>query len=300
MSAAAELAVRTEGLTKSFGSFTALDHLDLAVPPGTVFGFLGPNGAGKTTTIRLLMGLLHPTAGSASILGHDVTSERDLVHRSVGYLPGDFAAYPDMTSGSYLTYLAELHGRGAREIAPLADRLRLALDRPVGALSHGNRQKVGIVQAFMGSPPVLVLDEPTSGLDPLMQREFQSLVREARAEGRTVFLSSHVLAEVEAVADTIGMVRDGRLLVVQSIEELKARARRRLDLTLVEVPSLDRLRTVAGVRDVEVVGRTVHLVVDGSTEEVFRVLARFGISKVVAHEVDLEDVFLDYYDDVAA
>jgi ABC-2 type transport system ATP-binding protein len=291
------LAVHAQGLTKSFGSFLALDRLDLSVPPGTVFGYLGPNGAGKTTTIRLLMGLLRPSSGRASILGRDVTAERDLVHRSVGYLPGDFTAYPDMTAQAYLRYLADLHGRGWDDIARLADRLQLSLGRRIGTLSHGNRQKVGLVQALMGSPAVLVLDEPTSGLDPLMQREFQALVREARADGRTVFLSSHVLTEVEAVADTIGMVRDGRLLLVQGIDELKARARRRLDLTVERVPPLEGLRELPGVRGVDVVERTLHIVVDGSTTELFRFLAPSGISKVVAHEVDLEDVFLAYYDE---
>jgi ABC-2 type transport system ATP-binding protein len=289
-------AVRTRDLTKHYGATVGIEALDLEVAPGAVFGFLGPNGAGKTTTIRLLVGLLRPTRGSAEIVGHDVWSERRAVHRIIGYLPGDFVAYPDTTGRQYLEYLGDLRGGVARSrIDGLADRLELDLHRRIGDLSSGNRQKVGLVQAFMHDPQVLVLDEPTSGLDPLMQRTFLAMTREVRDAGRTVFLSSHVLSEVEHIADVVGIVRDGRLAVVEQVAALKARAVRRLDLTFVGPPPIGALRTQLGVREVRGDGRRVHVVAEGSLEGLMRVAGAAGLENVVTHEADLEQIFLDYY-----
>ncbi len=186
--------IETRGLTKRYGVVDALDDLDLHVPAGTVFGYLGPNGAGKSTTIRMLMGLIRASSGSATVLGHDIVRERLMIHRAVGYLPGDFNAYRDLTGEQYLSYLARLRGDvDPNEVQRLAERFHLDLGSRIGALSHGNRQKVGIVQACMHQPELLILDEPTSGLDPLMQHEFLDLIREYRGSGRTVFLSSHAL-----------------------------------------------------------------------------------------------------------
>jgi len=292
--------IQIRGLTKRYGKTVALEFLDLEVGAGVVFGYLGPNGAGKSTTIRMLMGLIHPSAGSASVLGHDVVRERRAVHRLVGYLPGDFAAYRDLTGEQYLGFLANLRGDvDPAEIQLLAKRFDLDLDRRIGTLSHGNRQKVGIVQACMHRPQLLVLDEPTSGLDPLMQREFLDLIREFRDAGRTVFLSSHVLTEVEAVADVIGIIRKGRLVLVSDVADLKSRTRRRVDLTFASgtPPPVSMLSAVPGVRDVEVVGATVQLTVEGSMADLLRAAAPIGIERVVSNEVDLEDVFLEYYED---
>ena len=288
--------IRARSLTKRFGRTLALDHLDLDVPRGSVFGYLGPNGAGKTTTIRLLVGLLRPSSGAAQVLGLDASDARDAIHDRVGYLPGDFVAYPRWTVAEYLDFVAALRRAvDDDEIEALAKRLDLDLNRKIGTLSHGNRQKVGLVQAFMGRPELLILDEPTSGLDPLMQREFLAMVREVRDEGRTVFLSSHLLNEVEAVTDTVAMLRAGRLLVVESVAALKARARRRIDLTFAGAPPLDELRRVTCVREATAVDHTVHLAVDGTMEELFGVAAPYGIEKAVAHEADLEEIFLAYY-----
>jgi ABC-2 type transport system ATP-binding protein len=289
-------AIRTVGLTKRYGRSLALERLDLEVPAGVVFGYLGPNGAGKTTTIRLLAGLLRATEGRAEVMGLDAWAARDRVHRRVGYLPGEFVAYGDMPGEQYLRYLANLRGNVAwPDVELLAKRLDLDLGRRLGMLSHGNRQKVGLVQAFMHRPELLVLDEPTTGLDPLVQREFLTLVREARDEGRTVFLSSHILDEVEAVADVVAILRAGRLVVVETVEVLKARAVRRLALTFPGSPPIDELGRVRGVREVQSFGTTAHLVVEGPTEELFRVAAPHGIRNVVAHEADLEEIFLAYY-----
>ena len=295
--------IETRGLTKRYGSHKALEPLDLTVPAGAVFGYLGPNGAGKTTTIRLLMGLIRPSGGSATVLGHDISGERLEIHRSVGYLPSDFSAYRDLTAGQYLGYLSNLRGNvepGRAEL--LAKRFELDLDRRIATLSHGNRQKVGIIQAWMHDPELLVLDEPTSGLDPLMQHEFLALIRECRDAGRTVFLSSHMLTEVEAVADLVGILRHGQLVMTSGVAELKGRTRRRVDLTFTpgSPPPIEELAKVTSIRDLQVEGDTVQVVVEGSMAELLQVAAPFGIDRVVSNEVDLENIFLEYYEDQEA
>ncbi|MER7246878.1 ABC transporter ATP-binding protein [Kribbella sp. NPDC000426] len=292
-----DMVIRTRGLTKRFGRRTALDKLDLDVPAGVIVGYLGPNGAGKTTTIRLLAGLIRPTDGSAVVFGFDAADQYDVIQRRIGYLPGDFVAYPDLTGTQYLDYFAHLYGGVDRErIKLLAKRFDLDLGVRIGSLSRGNRQKVGIVQAFMHEPDLLILDEPTSGLDPLMQREFRSLLRETRDAGRTVFLSSHVLSEVEAVADTVAILRAGRLVTVQSVQALKDTARRRLDLTFAGEPPADRIHAVPGVQEVTVDGHTARVAVTGSTAELIRTVAPYDVTNVLSHEADLEAAFLDYYD----
>jgi ABC-2 type transport system ATP-binding protein len=291
-----EAVIRTSDLTKQYGRTRALEALDLEVEAGTVFGCLGPSGAGKTTTIRLLAGLLRPTRGNAVVLGLDTVRDDDEVQARIGYLPGEFTAYPDLTGEQYLRYLGNLRGGVDWEVATLlAKRFELDLSRRIGTLSHGNRQKVGLVQAFMNEPDLLILDEPTTGLDPLMQREFLALVREARDAGQTVFLSSHILTEVEAVADTVAILRQGHLVVVESVEGLKARALRRIDLTFGEAPPATALATVAGVREVHTTESTAHLVVEGSTADLIAALALYRVDDIVTHEADLEEIFLAYY-----
>jgi ABC-2 type transport system ATP-binding protein len=290
-------AVRTSGLTKAFGKHLALDGVDLRVPPGVVFGYLGPNGAGKSTTIRVLCGLIRPTSGDVEVLGQDVVRDRDAAQRLIGYLPGGFVAYPDLTGAQYLHHLTCLRDSAGEEVFPaLAERLELPLDRRIGTLSHGNRQKVGIVQAFMHEPSLLVLDEPTTGLDPLGQREFLAMVREVRESGRTVFLSSHVLSEVEAVADVVGILRRGQLVVTDTIGNLEQQAVRRIDLVFAGTPPDESLRRVPGVREVVVADRTVHVRVEGSTASLLRVAAPYDVDNVITHEADLGEVFLGWYE----
>ena len=288
--------IQAEGLTKRYGRRPALTGLDLDVPAGVLFGYLGPNGAGKTTTIRILAGLLRPTSGRVTVLGRDVVADREAVQSLIGYLPGDFVAYPDLTAGEYLRYMGNLRGGvDHANTARLAKRLDLDLGQVVGAMSHGNRQKVGIVQAFQHDPEILFLDEPTQGLDPLVQREFLAMLREARQAGRTVFLSSHVLSEVEAVADQVGILREGRLVEVASVTELKAKALRHMDLTFEGQVPTELLRAVPGVTEVHANGAGVQLVVEGSTAELFAAAAPYRITGVVSHEPDLEEIFLTYY-----
>jgi ABC-2 type transport system ATP-binding protein len=290
-------AIQTWGLAKSYHGRPALRGLDLEVPPNVVFGYLGPNGAGKTTTIRLLTGLLRPTTGRSEILGYDAVREREAAQRQMGYLPGEFVAYPDLTGDQYLRYLGHLRGGVDWSVVEgLTKRLDLDLTARIGTLSHGNKQKVGIVQAFMHDPDLLILDEPTSGLDPLVQREFLSLVREARDAGRTVFLSSHILYEVEAVADVVAILRHGRLVVVETVERLKAQAVRRIDLTFAGALPMAELIAADGVRDVHSTGSTAHIVVEGSTAGLMRVAAPHDVVQVVTHEPDLEEIFMTYYE----
>ncbi|WP_227983658.1 ABC transporter ATP-binding protein [Nocardia spumae] len=289
--------IAMRGLTKYYGRAPALLDLDLEVPPGVIFGYLGPNGAGKTTTVRMLVGLMRPTRGSIIVAGADIERARSTAQRHIGYLPGQFVAYPDLTAERYLTYLARLRGDvAAAGVRRLAERLHVDTSTRIGAMSHGNRQKVGLVQAFMSDPDVLVLDEPTQGLDPLVQREFLLMLREARDAGRTVFLSSHVLSEVQAVADTVAILRHGRLVEVRSVAALTAQTLRRLDLTFAATPPDPQLlRAVGGVRSVTGTGRTLHVELDGSIAELLKFVAPYGVSDLISHEPDLEDVFLTYY-----
>ncbi len=289
-------AIRTQALSKRFGRTTALDGVDLVVPRHVVFGYLGPNGSGKTTTIRILTGLMRPTSGRAEVLGRDVGRQREAAQACLGYLPGNFVGYPELTGREFLTYLAHLRGGvDWGRVGTLAERLTLDLDRRLGTLSHGNRQKVGIVQAMMHDPELLILDEPTTGLDPLVQREFLGLLRETRDRGRTVFLSSHVLSEVEAVADEVAILREGRVVVADRVAALEQQAVRRIDLVFTTAPPAPLLSAIEGVRDVRVHQRSVTLTVEGSTAALIEAAAPYGVENLVTHEPDLEEVFLGWY-----
>ena len=294
-------AIRTRGLTKVYrGGPTAVRELDLAVRAGEIFGFLGPNGAGKTTTIRILLDLLRPTSGEVSVLGLDPRRDGVELRRRVGYLPGDLALYPKLTAGETIDYLASLRGGAGRaRVAELAERLGLRLERAVGTLSHGNRQKVGLVQAFMHEPELLVLDEPTGGLDPLLQQEFHRLVDEAAERGGTVFLSSHVLSEVERVADRVGILRGGQLVALEEMAALKERATRRLEVELGASVDAAAFARLPNVREAQANGVHLRLVVEGSVDAVVKALAEHEVVTITSHEPDLEEVFLDYYREAA-
>jgi ABC-2 type transport system ATP-binding protein len=287
-------ALRTRGLSKFYGDQRGIEDLDLTVRAEEVFGFLGPNGAGKTTTIRMLLGLIRPTRGDATILGEPLRFGPVVMRAEIGYLPGDLALYERMTGEQLLDYVARLRGGvPPSRYRSLADRLALDLSRRVGDLSRGNRQKVGVVQAFMHWPRLLILDEPTSGLDPLVQKEFQSLVREAVDFGATVFLSSHVLAEVEQLADRVAIVNDGRLVVVDTVDGLRERATKRVELDFAGTPPAD-LASATGVRSVEVRGDTAVCTVAGPVGSLLAVAVAHGVVDVHTHDPDLEDAFLGY------
>jgi ABC-2 type transport system ATP-binding protein len=286
-------AIRTEGLTKSFGDVRALDRLDLVVEQGEVFGFLGPNGAGKSTTIRLLLHLIRPTAGSAEVMGVPV-DDVERAHRHLGYVPGDVALWPQLTGGEALHLLGSISGSVDETYRDeLVRRLDLDLSRRIRSYSKGNRQKVALVAAFMTRPDVLLLDEPTSGLDPLMEAEFQEMVREAVGRGQTVFLSSHLLDEVEDICDRVGILRAGRLVEVSTLQALRRREITVFDVQLDgPVPSL---LGVEGVVDQESIECGMRLSVNGPPAAVLAELGRLPVVSLRSREADLEHVFLSYY-----
>lgn len=287
-------AVRVRRLTRRFGRRTVLDGIDLTVPRGAVVGYLGPNGAGRTTTMRILLGMLRPTDGHALVLGGPPGDPQ--ARARIGYLPGEFRAYLAMTAAAYLSYLASLRPSfDQRAIPRLAERLGLVLDQRIGTLSHGTLQKIGLVQALMHDPDLLVLDEPSSGLDPLVQREFLSLVREARERGAGVLLSSHVMAEVEAVADAVAILKDGRLVVVDDVQHLVSGTSREFELTFAGVVPVPVLRASRGVTDVSVTGRTARVSVAGSTADLLARAAPYAVDQVRCHEPDLTQVFQSFY-----
>jgi ABC-2 type transport system ATP-binding protein len=292
-------AIETDGLTKRYGDAIGVCDLDLRVDRGEVFGFLGPNGAGKTTTIRLLLDLIRPTRGSARVLGMDVNEASLEVRHTVGYLPGELALWPDPTPRETVRHLAKVRGERVPEpeIERLAERLGVQMDRPVGELSSGNKQRVGLLQAFASRPEILILDEPTRGLDPLVQQEVRHLICEAREEGRTVFLSSHVLHEVEQVCDRVAIVREGELVTVEAVDELVHRSVRRMNVTFAEAPPADLLAGIEGVRDVHRDGVRMAFTVEGAIDPVLKRLAEREVLDVRSHEPSLEEVFLDRYEE---
>ena len=292
-------AIRTEGLTKHYGDVKALVDLDLEVFSGEVFGFLGPNGAGKTTMIRTVLDLIRPTSGRAEILGKDTHAHAVELRRDIGYVPGDLAMYPSLTGRDTLKYFANLRGGvdwGRVEL--LAERLVSDLDVKVGDYSSGNRQKVGLIQAFMNKPAVLIMDEPSTGLDPLVQREFQKLVRETAAEGSCVFLSSHTLSEVQRVADRVGIIRRGRLIEVQSVDDLRSKAIRKVELFFDGPVDAAAFEALPGVRDLRASDHSVSMSFDGRMDQL---LATAGsgprLIDINSEEADLEEIFLTYYED---
>jgi ABC-2 type transport system ATP-binding protein len=289
--------IETEGLTKDYGhAVRALVDLSIEIRPGEIFGFLGPNGAGKTTAIRLLLGFLRPTAGRASVLGLDAGRDSVAIRRRVGYLPGGIALYDTLTGLALLDYLADLYGRSAARRAELVDRLELSaatLRRPLRDYSRGMRQKIGIVQALQHDPELAILDEPTEGLDPLMQRAFYDILDDLRVAGRTIFLSSHVLAEVERVCDRVAIVRQGRLVALEDVAALLARRRRHVELRVRgAAPSLAGVPGVSGV-----VVREGHLSCDleGDVAPFLAALASVDVADLTIEPAHLEEAFLELY-----
>ena len=291
-----DLIIRTENLTKTYGRRRGVTDLELGIRRGEVFGYLGPNGAGKTTTIRTLLDFIRPTRGHASIFGLDTHRDSLAIHRRVGYLPGELVLYENMTGAEVLRYLGHLRGGVAwNRVEELATRLDSDLTRPVRTLSHGNRQKIGLIAAFMHQPELLMLDEPTLGLDPLVQQAFYGLIAEAKADGRTVFLSSHILPEVERVCDRVGIIREGQIIAVEDVAALKARALRRLDIHFAQPVPPDAFAGASGVRDLTVEDSILRCTVMGSLDALVKAAAQFEVLNVVSHEPSLEEIFLAFY-----
>jgi len=288
-------AIVADGLTKRYGETLALDRLDLAVEPGEVFGYLGPNGAGKTTTIRLLLGLHRPTAGRAELFGVDAWGDPVAAHRRIAYVAGEPFLWPNLTGAETLAYLERLRGgtdAAYRDV--LVDRFRLDTDKKVRALSKGNRQKVQLVAAFASRADLLILDEPTSGLDPLMEVAFRDTVREAKARGQTVFLSSHILSEVEALCDRVGILRDGRLVEQGALEDLRHLSAQTVEITF-DGPA-PRLPELPGVQLTSAGKNAVRAEVTGSIGPLIATLSGHPVVSLLSREPSLEEIFLHHYD----
>ena len=301
-------AILTEKLTKSYGKSRGIVTLDLEVQPGEVFGFLGPNGAGKSTTIRVLLDLIRPTTGRALVLGLDSHRDTLAIQARSGYLPGELSLYPALTGGETLRYLANLRGGvDWSRVDELCERLDCDLDKKVADLSSGNKRKLGLIQAFMHRPELLILDEPTSGLDPLVQHEFYALVDEVRDAGQTVFLSSHVLPEVQRVCDRVAFIREGALIALEDVSSLTGRAVREIEVVFAEPVPPSAFEGVPGVTQVSVNGKgsnTLRFTVTGSLDAAIKKLSEFPVLDLTSRLPDLEDVFMTFFaeggDDAAA
>ena len=292
------IAIVTHGLTKHYGDVKALQDLDLEITKGEIFGFLGPNGSGKTTTMRTILDLIRPTSGTAEIMGLDSHDDALAIRQHIGYVPGDLALYPKLTGRELLTYFANLRGGvDWSYVDALADRFDSDLSRKIANYSSGNRQKIGLIQAFMNKPDVLILDEPSTGLDPLVQQDFQSLLRDVAGEGRTVFLSSHTLSEVERVADRVGIIRDGRLAIVETMDALKAKAVRQVTLHFAAPISSTAFDHLDGVKSVNVSGDSATVSFEGPMAALLKAAADHGVTNLTTREADLEEIFLTYYRD---
>ena len=291
--------IQTNQLTKSYGRNRGILAVRFAIQEGEVFGFLGPNGAGKTTTMRVLMGLLRPSSGSATIGGLDCWQQSTEVKKLVGYLPGEFSFDPGLRGAQIIEYLGHLRGGvDQASVRALIERLGLDPSKRFREYSHGNKQKVGLVQAFMHQPRLLILDEPTSGLDPLNQQEFYKMVAEVRADGRTVFLSSHILPEVEHTCDRVAIIREGRLVRIDHVSSLKDIHQHDVEISFAGQASVDWFKNVTGVVKVAQGGdeRTLQLNVQGTLAEIIKIAGEHNATNIDTHEPTLEEVFLRFYE----
>jgi len=289
-----KFAIRTNNLSKHYGTFAALDALDLEIHPGEVVGYLGPNGAGKTTTIRLLLGLIQATSGSAEIFGLDVAKHKKEVHAQLAYVPGEATLWPSLTGAETLHLLGNVHGKiDAAYRDELIQRFSFDPNKKVRTYSKGNRQKLSLIAAFMTRAPLLVLDEPTSGLDPLMERVFQQCVQEAKAEKQTIFLSSHILSEVEAVCDRVAILRSGKLVEIGTLNQIRHLSAVTVEATFQATPP--SFSHIKGVSNIVVTGHHAQFQVTGSMEPLIALLAESGAIKVLSREPSLDELFLSIY-----
>jgi ABC-2 type transport system ATP-binding protein len=288
--------IQTEKLTKSYGSHRGIVDVDLEVTEGEAFGFLGPNGAGKTTTIRVLLDHLRPTSGRATVFGIETTADPVAIHRRIGYLPGEFTLYDKLTGGQTIEYFANLRGGvDAAYQADLVARLDVDPTRKFKEYSKGNKQKIGLIVALQHRPDLLVLDEPTSGLDPLVQQTFYEVIREAKAEGRTIFLSSHILSEVEKTCDRVAIIREGQLAKVDRVEALRDLAHHQVELRFSGDVPVGAFAAIPGVSEVTTEDHILRMRVSGSIAPVVREAARYELLDFVSREPSLEETFLAQY-----
>lgn len=286
--------ISTESLTKYYGEVRGIEDLILEVREGEIFGFLGPNGAGKTTTLRLLMGLMRPTRGRATVLGMDCWTESVSIKEKVGYLPGEVALYSRLTGDSLVRFVAGFDGRGEAEAKRLASRLELDLARKTGDASRGMKQKLALILALMKKPPLLMMDEPTSGLDPITQHVLYEVLNEYRENGTTILFSSHNLPEVERISDRVGIIREGRLVTTEKIEDLRSKRLRHVEIIFAdEVPA--GLDTLPGLAEFEEADKRVRLKLRGDINPLLQKMSGFDVVDMSVSHASLEDVFLEFY-----
>jgi ABC-2 type transport system ATP-binding protein len=294
----ANYVIETHDLTFYYGTHRGIENVNLRVEQGEVFGFLGPNGAGKTTTQRVLLDVIHPTAGKATIFGMDCQREGVAIRKRIGYLPGELALYPNMKALDFLDTLASLQDKALDKAyrQDLFDRLDFDPSRKMREYSRGNKQKIGIIASFMNKPDLLILDEPTGGLDPLVQQTVMELVGEVKADGRTVFFSSHILPEVQAVCDRVGIIRDGQLVATERVEDLTRQQFKRLHLTLRDDVPADAFTSMKGVRETGRDGKTIMLEVREGLPDVMSKAVGYGIEDIEVPHITLEEIFFAFYD----
>jgi len=290
--------IELKNVTKMYGSNLGVRNVSLEVAQGSIFGFLGPNGAGKTTTISMLVDLIRPTKGKLSIFGLDAQADGVAIRRRVGFLAGDFALDDNLTGWQQLTYFGNLHGGvNKQRIKQLAKQLECNLNRPIKTLSRGNRQKVGLISALMHDPELLIFDEPTSGLDPLIQAEFNKIIAAHQAQGKTAFISSHMLSEVQTICSEVGFIREGQLISVQKLDELSKAATKHIHVIAKDDKLVKALRQIKGVKIQLAEGNNFNLTLSGDINELLAVLAKHKVADVTITEADLETVFMQYYGD---
>ena len=287
--------ISTTDLTKFYGKHRGILDVSIDINEGEVFGLLGPNGAGKTTCIRIFLDFIRPNSGTATVLGMDSRSDSVEIRRNVGYLPGDFITYERLTAEELLQYFANLRGGHLRKAKALAERFDLDLSRKIGELSRGNRQKVGLVQAFMSDPKLLILDEPTTGLDPLLQQEFHTLVLEEAEAGKTLFVSSHVLPEVEIICDRVGIIREGSIVAVEEVATLRKQTVTKIEIEFGQAISKAEFEGVDGVSEVTIKDHHLSCNVTGSVDSLIKLAARYTVVNIQSGHPALEEVFLTYY-----
>ncbi len=293
--------IQTEQLSKSYGPFRGIVGVDLAVNQGEIFGFLGPNGAGKTTTIRVLLDLIRPSSGRATVFGIESSADPVGIHRRIGYLPGEFTLYDRLTGAETIEYFANLRGNVEKAYSDsLVERLQLDTSRRFREYSKGNKQKVGLVCAIQHKPELLILDEPTAGLDPLVQQTFNQILFEARAEGRTVFLSSHIISEVERTCDRVAIIREGRIVRLDTVDAIRDLAAHEVELRFADPVPASAFAAIPGVSNLVEEGRTIRMRVTGPIAPIVQLAGRHELVDFVSREPSLEEVFLSEYEPTAS
>ncbi len=292
--------IEIDSLSKAYGKIQAVKGISMRVEQGEIFGFLGPNGAGKTTTIRCMLDVIRPTSGTIRVLGLDAQRDRHALHERIGYLPGDVRLPGDMTGKQIIDYFSQIQGLQPVLLKDLVTRFDVEMKRPLKGYSKGMRQKIGIVLAFMCDPDVLILDEPTSGLDPLLQKTFNEFLLEEQARGKTVFMSSHIMSDVEKVCQRVAVIRKGELVTVEEVEALREKAGQRITVEFEDNASItpNEMAHVPGVSDVTVSKGIYHMTMSGTMDPLIKALSRHEVLRLQVEEAPLEEVFLKFYEDV--